>query len=146
MSVNGSQEGIAHVALPLCDPGDLVLCPIRAIPFLRSGPGSAGRRWQPIPCRRRTAMLPDLDALPEGDGPAKLMMVSYPMNPICNRAPTILLRGAGGLGAKHINYYILHDNAYSEIIYRRKAGDRSILTYPGRKEVGVEFYLPVQDL
>ena len=27
MSVNGSQEGIAHVALPLCDPGNLVPLP-----------------------------------------------------------------------------------------------------------------------
>jgi LL-diaminopimelate aminotransferase len=26
-SVNGSQEGLAHIGWALCDPGDLVLCP-----------------------------------------------------------------------------------------------------------------------
>ena len=34
---------------------------------------------------------------------------------------------------------ILHDNAYSDIIYTRKQG-RSFLSFEGAKEVGVEFY------
>ena len=42
MSVNGSQEGIAHVALPLCDPGDVVLCPNPGYPIFEMGPWLCG--------------------------------------------------------------------------------------------------------
>ncbi len=34
---------------------------------------------------------------------------------------------------------ILHDNAYSDIIYTRKQG-RSFLSFEGAREVAVEFY------
>ena len=41
--------------------------------------------------------------------------------------------------AKKNEIVILHDNAYSDIIYTRKQG-RSFLSFEGAKEVGVEFY------
>ena len=41
--------------------------------------------------------------------------------------------------AKKHNILIIHDNAYSDIIFTRKQG-RSFLSFEGAKEVGVEFY------
>ena len=41
--------------------------------------------------------------------------------------------------AKENNILIIHDNAYSDIIYDGKEG-KSFLSFPGAKEVGVEFY------
>lgn len=40
---------------------------------------------------------------------------------------------------KKYNIIILHDNAYSDIIYGGREG-KSFLSYEGAKEVGVEFY------
>ena len=41
--------------------------------------------------------------------------------------------------AKKYNIIVIHDNAYSDIIYDGKTG-RSILSFDGAKEVAVEFY------
>ena len=41
--------------------------------------------------------------------------------------------------ARKYQVVILHDNAYSDIIYDQNAG-RSFLSFPGAKDVGVEFY------
>ena len=43
-SVYGSQEGMAHVAFPFCNPGDVVLVPIRAIPYFPWAPPWQGQR------------------------------------------------------------------------------------------------------
>lgn len=37
MSINGSQEGIAHIAMALCDEGDIVLVPNPGYPFFPWG-------------------------------------------------------------------------------------------------------------
>ena len=41
--------------------------------------------------------------------------------------------------AKEHHIVIIHDNAYSDIIFTREQG-RSFLSFDGAKEVGVEFY------
>ena len=38
MSINGSQEGFAHVAMTVCNPGDLVLVPNPGYPIFEVGP------------------------------------------------------------------------------------------------------------
>ena len=38
LSLAGSQEGFAHVALTLCDPGDVVLVPNPGYPVFEAGP------------------------------------------------------------------------------------------------------------
>ena len=42
MSINGSQEGIAHIALALCDAGDVVLVPNPGYPIFSIGPFLCG--------------------------------------------------------------------------------------------------------
>lgn len=138
MSVNGSQEGIAHVALPLCDPGELVLCPNPGYPIFEMGPWLCGAEIAYYDLLEENHYLPDLDAIPEEVARrAKLMVVSYPANPVCVAAPrSFYLRLVEF--AKKYNIIILHDNAYSDIIYDGREGI-SFLSIPGAKEVGVEF-------
>ena len=38
MTINGSQEGMAHIAWALCDPGDVVLTPNPGYPIFSIGP------------------------------------------------------------------------------------------------------------
>lgn len=138
MSVNGSQEGIAHVALPLCDPGDLVLCPNPGYPIFEMGPWLCGAEIAYYDLLEKNHYLPDLDAIPEEVAlRAKMMVVSYPANPVCVTAPKSFYEKLVSF-AKKYNIIILHDNAYSEIVYDGHEGI-SFLSVPGAKEVGVEF-------
>lgn len=138
MSVNGSQEGIAHVALPLCDPGDLVLCPNPGYPIFEMGPWLCGAEIGYYDLLEENHYLPDLDAIPvEVARRAKMMVVSYPANPVCVTAPRSFYEKLVDF-AKTYNIIILHDNAYSEITYDGREGI-SFLSIPGAKEVGVEF-------
>lgn len=138
MSVNGSQEGIAHVALPLCDPGDLVLCPNPGYPIFEMGPWLCGAEIGYYDLLEENHYLPDLDAIPEEVARrAKMMVVSYPANPVCVTAPRSFYEKLVDF-AKTYNIIILHDNAYSEITYDGREGI-SFLSIPGAKEVGVEF-------
>lgn len=138
MSVNGSQEGIAHVALPLCDPGDVVLCPNPGYPIFEMGPWLCGAEIAYYDLHEENHYLPDLDAIPENLAKrAKMMVVSYPLNPVCVAAPRSFYEKLIAF-AKKYNIIILHDNAYSDIIYDGREGI-SFLSVPGAKKVGVEF-------
>lgn len=138
MSVNGSQEGIAHVALPLCDPGDLVLCPNPGYPIFEMGPWLCGAEIAYYDLLEENHYLPDLNAIPEEVArQAKMMVVSYPANPVCVTAPRSFYEQLVDF-ARTYNIIILHDNAYSEITYDGREGI-SFLSIPGAKEVGVEF-------
>ena len=68
----------------------------------------------------------------------KYMVVSYPLNPVCVCAPDHFYEELIAFAKEH-HIVIIHDNAYSDIIFTREQG-RSFLSFDGAKEVGVEFY------
>ena len=138
MSVYGSQEGIAHIGLSLCDKDDIVLVPDPGYPIFAIGPSLAGARLMTYDLTEENHYLPDLEALGELADKAKFMIVSYPMNPICKCAPRSFYEALIPWARKH-ELLIIHDNAYSDIIYDGRKGI-SILSVPGAKEVCVEFY------
>lgn len=139
MSVYGSQEGIAHIGLSLLDPGDIVLVPDPGYPIFAIGPALAGAKIVTYELLEENNYLPDLDAISKEYGhKAKMMIVSYPLNPICKTAPDSFYEKLIPW-AKENEIIILHDNAYSDIIYDGKVG-RSILSFAGAREVAVEFY------
>lgn len=139
MSVYGSQEGIAHIGLSLCDPGDIVLVPDPGYPIFAIGPSLANANIVPYDLLPENDYLPDLDAIAKEYGhKAKCMLVSYPLNPICKAAPQGFYEKLIPWAEKN-NIIVIHDNAYSDIIYDGREG-RSILSVPGAKEVCVEFY------
>lgn len=138
-SVYGSQEGIAHIGFSLCDPGDVVLVPDPGYPIFAVGPSLAGARLVTYPLTEENHYLPDLGAIGEDVcRAAKLMIVSYPLNPVC-RAATDEFYEELILWAKEKNIILVHDNAYSDIIFDGRCG-KSILYYEGAKETCVEFY------
>lgn len=139
MSVYGSQEGIAHICLALCDPGDLVLVPDPGYPIFGIGPSLAGAQTVTYELTEENGYLPDLDGM---DGQmlsrVKCMIVSYPLNPICKAAPDSFYEKLVPWARKH-HIILIHDNAYSDIIFDGRVG-KSILRIPGAKETAVEFY------
>lgn len=144
MSVYGSQEGIAHVGLSLVDEGDIVLVPDPGYPIFAIGPSLAGADIRTYELLAENHYLPDLGKIADlygkngSEGHARVMIVSYPLNPICKTAPDSFYEELIPW-AKENEILIIHDNAYSDIIYDGKIG-RSILSFPGAKEVAVEFY------
>ena len=138
MAVYGSQEGLAHIGLALCDPGDVVLVPDPGYPIFEIGPFLSGARIVHYPLRRENGYLPDLSEIPaETARAARFMVVSYPANPVCVTAPDAFYEELIAFAEKN-HIIIVHDNAYSEILYDGREG-KSFLSYPGAREVGVEF-------
>lgn len=139
MSVYGSQEGIAHICLTLCNPGDVVLVPNPGYPIFGIGPSLAGAEVVTYDLTEENHYLPDLDSMDEALlARAKCMVVSYPLNPVCKAAPDVFYEKLIPWAAAH-EILIIHDNAYSDIIYDGRVG-KSILRIPGAKETAVEFY------
>ncbi len=139
MSVYGSQEGITHIGLPLCNEGDVVLVPDPGYPIFSIGPSLAGAKLATYELRPENRYLPDLGGIDEKiRKAAKFMIVSYPLNPVCKTAPREFYEKLVPW-AKENGILIVHDNAYSDIIYDGREGI-SILSVDGAKEVCVEFY------
>lgn len=138
MSIYGSQEGLTHIGWALCDPGDVVLVPDPGYPIFEMGPALCGAEIVHYPLKEENGYLPDLDGMdPELADRAKMMVVSYPANPVCVTAPDEFYHKLIDFAKAH-NIIILHDNAYSDIIFDGQEG-KSFLAYEGAKEVGVEY-------
>lgn len=139
MTVSGSQEGLAHICLALCNPGDLVLVPNPGYPIFEAGPFLSGAQIGYYELKPENGYLPDLSSIPEETAQAaKVMILSYPLNPVCAAAPDSFYDELIAFARRH-NIFILHDNAYADIVYDGSTGG-SFLQHPGACEVGAEFY------
>lgn len=138
LAIYGSQEGMAHIGWTLCDPGDIVLVPNPGYPIFEIGPFLCGARCVGYELRQENGFLPDLAHFDrELARKARFMVVSYPANPLGVTAPDAFYQELISF-ARRYELIIIHDNAYSEILYDGRVG-KSFLSYPGAKEVGVEF-------
>ncbi len=137
-SVSGTQEGITHIGLALLNHGDTVLVPNPGYPIFEIGPYLCGAKIEYYDLLPERGYLPDFSSIPEETAAkAKMMIVSYPANPVCAIAPDSFYEELIDFAVRN-QIVIVHDNAYSEIVYDGgKAG--SFLSFPGAKEVGVEF-------
>ena len=138
-SCAGSQEGIGHIALALCDEGDTVLLPTPCYPVFIAGAQMAGARIAYYPLNEGNGFLPDVDGIPAEDARrAKYMIVSLPSNPAGSVGTPEVYRKIIDF-ARRNDVLIVHDNAYSDIIFDGAEGG-SFLAFPGAAEVGVEFF------
>ena len=139
MSVYGSQECMAHIGMVFCNPGDTMLVPNPGYPMFDMSGVMAKANVEYYTIKEENGYLPDLEHISEDVlKRAKYMIVSYPLNPVCVCAPDEFYPELIAFAKKN-NIVILHDNAYSDIIFTRKQG-KSFLAFEGAKEVGVEFY------
>lgn len=139
MAVYGSQEGMSHIGMVFCDPGATILIPDPGYPLFEMCGQMAKAEIVTYKLKEENGYLPDLDAIPKDVlERAKVMIMSYPLNPVCACAPDEFYPELIRFAKEH-QIFIIHDNAYSDIIYTRKQG-RSFLSFEGAKEVGVEFY------
>lgn len=137
-SLLGSQEGLSHIAFTIADEGDTVLVPDPCYPVFGDGPQLAGASLYYMPQKKEHGYVIQLDEIPEEVAEkARLLVVSYPNNPTAAIAPDSFYEELIAF-AKKYDIIVLHDNAYSELVFDGRTGG-SFLRYPGAREVGVEF-------
>jgi LL-diaminopimelate aminotransferase len=138
-SLLGSQDGLAHLALCLVNPGDIVLVPDPGYPIFSVGPLMAGAQLYKMPLLPENNYLPDLAAIDKDIlHRAKLMILNYPNNPLAATATNEFFEQVVALAHKY-SFLVCHDFAYSELVFDGYHPD-SFLATPGAKEIGVEFH------
>ncbi|MGI6153969.1 MAG: aminotransferase class I/II-fold pyridoxal phosphate-dependent enzyme [Christensenellaceae bacterium] len=137
-SVYGSQEGISHISMPFCNPGDLVIAPDPCYPVFMYGPLLASCEIYYTPLLAQNDFLVDFDSIPEQVAKkAKMIFVSYPNNPVTALANDEFYMKLIDW-AKTYDVLVVHDAAYSELVMDGPPC-KSFLSYPGAMDVGVEF-------
>jgi LL-diaminopimelate aminotransferase len=138
LQLMGSQDGLAHLATAIIDPGDFVLVPDPGYPIYEASVTIAGGHIYPMPLLEENKFLPQLQELPvEVLQKTKMMILSYPGNPVTALADRQFFKEVVEFAKVH-NILVVHDFAYSELIYDGNP-QISFLSVPGAKEVGVEF-------
>ena len=139
MSFAGSQDGIGHLGLALCNDGDTVLLPDPCYPVFMTGARLGGAEPWFYRLTRENGFLPDVAAIPEEAARrAKFMLVSLPANPVGSVGTPELYRRIVDF-CRTYDILLVHDNAYSDIIFDGVKGG-SIFNTPGAEEVAVEFF------
>ena len=133
----GSKEGILHVTLALCNPGDKVLVPNPGYPTYTSLSKILGQEIINYDLLESNGWQPDFEQLEAMDlTGVKLMWTNYPNMPTGGRATRELYERLVAFAQKH-EIVIVNDNPYSFILNRNE--HLSILQVPGAKECCIEF-------
>ena len=138
-SVHGTQEGMGHLGMALCSPGDVVLLPDPGYPIFEVGAYFGEAEICYYPLVREHDFLPRLDLMdPAVLERCKYMVLSYPSNPVGAAAGKETYLEVMEY-AKKYGFLVINDNAYSDIIFDGREGF-SFLSLPGATELGAEFF------
>ncbi|WP_318508648.1 LL-diaminopimelate aminotransferase [Bacillus sp. T3] len=132
----GSQDGLVHLPLVLCNPGDYILMPDPGYTAYFAGAKLASAEIYPMPLLKENQFLPNLAEIPEEIiEKTKLMILNFPGNPVPALATEEFFSEVVQFAKKH-NIVVLHDFAYSELYFDEKP--ISFLSVPGAIDVGIE--------
>ncbi|PYI57500.1 aminotransferase class I/II-fold pyridoxal phosphate-dependent enzyme [Paenibacillus flagellatus] len=135
----GSQDGLAHLAMAVADPGDTAIVPDPGYPIYSAGLALAGVTPYLLPLRAENGFLPRLDEIPEETAArAKFILLNYPSNPLSAVADFDFYERLVDY-ARERELLVVHDAAYSEMAFDGFR-PRSVLEVPGAKEIAVEFH------
>ncbi len=137
--VHGTQEGMGHLGMAICNPGDVVLLPDPGYPVFEAGSYLGGAEIHYYPLLKENDFLPVIEDIPEELlKRTRYIVLSYPSNPVGAVAPKSMYEKMIQYANKY-GFLIINDNAYSDIIFDGREGF-SFLSIPGAKDVGVEFF------
>lgn len=132
----GSQDGLVHLPLVLCNPGDYILMPDPGYTAYFAGAKLASAEIYPMPLLKENQFLPNLAEIPEEIiEKTKLMILNFPGNPVPALATEEFFTEVVQFAKKH-NIVVLHDFAYSELYFDEKP--ISFLSVEGASDVGIE--------
>ena len=134
----GSKEGILHVTLAFCNPGDGVLVPNPGYPTYTSLSKILGTSIINYDLREDNGWQPDFDQLEDivsRQGNIKLLWTNYPNMPTGGRARRETYERLVRFAQEH-GIVVVNDNPYSFILSHDHL---SILQVPGAKDCCIEF-------
>ncbi len=133
----GSKEGILHVTLALCNPGDKVLVPNPGYPTYTSLSKILGQEIINYDLLESNGWQPDFNQLESMNlSGVKLMWTNYPNMPTGGRATRELYEKIVDFAKRH-DIVVVNDNPYSFILNQDE--HLSILQIPGAKDHCIEF-------
>jgi LL-diaminopimelate aminotransferase len=139
LTLMGSQDGLAHLAMAITDPGDTALVPDPGYPIYSASLILAGVTAYTMQLHAANNFLPDLDKIPlEIARKAKFILLNYPSNPLSAVADRAFFEQLVDFARKN-EIIIFHDLAYSEMTFDGFS-PLSILQIPGAKDIAVEFH------
>ena len=144
LALIGSKEGIAHLYLAYCDPGDYVLVPGIGYPVYSGGAVITNCNSYYMPMSEENGFLCDFKSTPKDVlAKTKMMFLCYPSNPTAAVATPEYFDEAIAF-CKENDILLVHDAAYIDLCYDGYKAP-SILERPGAK-MSVSNLLPVQDI
>lgn len=135
----GSKEGLAHLAMALCEKGDTVLAPTPTYPVHQYGFMLAGANLVRVPITSSASdfIIHIKQYLASNAPKPKVMMLNFPANPTGVCANYDELKEIVDL-ALHYQIWLIQDFAYADLSFDKPT--HSILSIPQAKKIAVEAY------
>jgi alanine-synthesizing transaminase len=135
----GSKEGLAHLALAVLGPGDVVFCPSPTYPIHQYCVILAGGDLRSIPLVQGQDFFENLvEAMRQTWPKPRLLILNFPHNPTTLCVERSFFEKIVDFAREH-ELMVVHDLAYADLVFDGYVAP-SFLQVPGAKEVGVEFF------
>jgi alanine-synthesizing transaminase len=135
----GSKEGLAHLALAVLGPGDVVFCPSPTYPIHQYCVILAGGDLRSIPLVPGEDFFEHLvEAMRQTWPKPKLLVLNFPHNPTTLCVDRDFFVRIVGFAREH-DLMVVHDLAYADLVFDGYRAP-SFLEIPGAKDIGVEFF------
>jgi alanine-synthesizing transaminase len=135
----GSKEGIAHLALAILGPGDVVLCPSPTYPIHQYSVILAGGDLRSVPLVPGEDFFEHMvEAMRQTWPKPKLLILNFPANPTTEVVDAEFFVKIVDFAKEH-ELMVIHDLAYADLVFDGYKAP-SFLQAPGAKDVGVEFF------
>ena len=135
----GSKEGLAHLALAILGPGDVVLAPSPTYPIHAYSVIIAGGELKSVPLQPGVDFFEEMTKACRDLWPRpKLLVINFPHNPTTVCVDKDFFVKVVDFAKEH-DMMVIHDLAYADIVFDGYKAP-SFLEVPGAKDVGVEFF------
>ncbi|TKB82575.1 MAG: alanine transaminase [Nitrospira sp.] len=135
----GSKEGIAHLALAMVGPGDVVLTPTPTYPIHMYSVIIAGGEVRGIELRPDSDFFDDLTRVYRQTLPRpRMLIINFPHNPTTAVVDLEFFKKIVAFAKEH-DVIVVHDLAYADLVFDGYKAP-SLLQVPEAKDIGVEFY------
>jgi alanine-synthesizing transaminase len=135
----GSKDGIAHLALALVGPGDVVLTPTPTYPIHTYSVIIAGGEVRGIELRPDSDFFDDMLRVYRQTLPRpKILVLNFPHNPTTAVVDLEFFKKVVAFAKEH-NLIVVHDLAYADLVFDGYRAP-SLLQVPEAKDIGVEFF------
>ncbi len=135
----GSKEGLAHLAIAVCDRGDAVLVPNPAYPIHPFGFVIAGADVRHVPIGPDIDFFEELEKAIRDSWPKpKMLLINFPSNPTTQCVELDFFEKIIEIAREH-EIWVIQDLAYADIVFDGYTAP-SILQVPGAKDIAVEFF------